>query len=102
MVRLRSTAPLFVVGLILLLMATGCGGGSNSSGSGSSGSGGSGSNGGSSGSGGGGESTSPTVSNFALTPSVAAPGQFVNFTWNTTNATAISVTPSIVNSGQDD
>jgi phospholipase C len=101
MFRLRI-APL-VIGFLLLLIAAGCGGSSNSSGSGSNGSGSGGSNGGSSGgSGGGGESTSPTVSNFALTPRVAAPGQFVNFTWTTTNATSISVTPSIVNSGQDD
>ena len=73
MFRLRI-APL-VIGFLLLLIAAGCGGSSNSSGSGSNGSGSGGSNGGSSGgSGGGGESTSPTVSNFALTPRVAAQG----------------------------
>ncbi|MGB8885811.1 MAG: alkaline phosphatase family protein [Candidatus Korobacteraceae bacterium] len=99
MFRLR-TAPL-VIGFVLLLIAAGCGGGSNSAGSGSNGSGGSGSNGGSNGGSSGG-STAPTVSNFAISPAVAAPGQFVNFTWATTNATSISVAPSIVNSGQDD
>jgi phospholipase C len=105
MVRLRSAAPLAVVSLGLLLIAAGCGGGSSAAGTGGggSGSGGSGSGGsGSGGSGGGGGSTTPTVSNFAVSPTNAAPGQFVNFTWTTTNATSISVTPSIVNSGQDD
>ncbi len=103
MVRLRRTAPLAVVSLGLLLIAAGCGGSSNTSGTGSGGGNGSGSGGsGSGGSGGGGGSSTPTVSNFAVSPAVAAPGQFVNFTWTTTNATSISVNPSIVNSGQDD
>lgn len=39
------------------------------------------------------------VSRFSVSPGLAAPGQFVNFTWNTTNATELIVTPDI---GQED
>ncbi|MGC2110236.1 MAG: alkaline phosphatase family protein [Candidatus Korobacteraceae bacterium] len=85
-------AQFLVAGILLLLIATGCGGGSNSSGSGSSGSGGS-SGGGSQGSGG---STAPAITQFAVTPSIAAGGQLVNFSWATANATAFTVTPSIL------
>ena len=84
------------LGFLLLLLAAGCGGGSNSSGSGSSGSGGSGSGGsGSGGSGGGGTTSSPAITQFAVSPTIAASGQTINFTWATTNATAFSTTPSI-------
>ncbi len=87
MFRLRSAAGF--VGLLSVLVAAGCGGGTSNS---------SGGNGGSGGSGGG--STGPTVSNFAVSPTIAATGangvgQFVNFNWTTTNATAFSITPSI-------
>ena len=42
----------------------------------------------------------PTVTNFTVSPTVAGTGangvgQFVNFNWATTNATSISVTPTI-------
>jgi phospholipase C len=80
-------AQLLVVGIALLLIGTGCGGGSSTSGSGSSGSG------GSQGSGG---NSAPAITQFTMTPKVAAPGQIVNFTWATTNATAFTVTPSIL------
>ncbi len=102
MCRLRVCLSLSLA-LSLLLIAAGCGGGttnntgSNSSGSGgsSSGSGGSGSSGGS-----GGNSTGPTITSFAVSPTLAAPGQFVNFSWATTNATSFNVNPNIVQDEQ--
>src|SRR5271165_1468152 len=103
MYRLRVCLSLLVA-LSLLLIASGCGGGStnsNTSGSGSSGSGGSGSGGsGSGGSGsGGGTSSPPTISSFSVSPTLVAPGQFTNFAWATANATTFTVTPNIT---QDD
>ncbi len=88
MFRLRSA--LFAVSLLSLIGAVGCGGGSGSSTGGSGG-------GGTGGSGGG---SSPTVTNFAVSPAVAAPGQFVNFSWATSNATAFSVAPNIAQENQ--
>ncbi len=41
----------------------------------------------------------PMVSSFTMSPTLAAPGEFVNFAWATANATAFSVTPNIA---QDD
>lgn len=41
----------------------------------------------------------PSISSFSVSPALVAPGEFVNFAWATTNATAFTVTPSIV---QDD
>ncbi len=41
----------------------------------------------------------PVVSSFAVSPALAAPGQFVNFTWASANATTFDVTPDIA---QDD
>ncbi len=41
----------------------------------------------------------PVVSSFTLSPTIAAPGEFVNFAWATANATAFNVTPNIA---QDD
>src|SRR5579863_3245828 len=93
MVRLRSAAYLLV--LLSLLIAAGCGGGSNNSGTSSSG----GSGGGSGGSGGG-SGSGPTISNFSLTPTISSPGQWVNFTWATSNATAFNVTPNIAGDDQ--
>ncbi len=77
-----------------LLAALGCGGGSSNSNP----------NNGSNGNGGSGGSppppASPTVTNFAVTPAVIAPGEFVNFSWATSNATAFNVTPSIAQEEQ--
>ena len=42
---------------------------------------------------------SPAVTSFSVSPALAAPGQFVNFVWNTANATSFNVTPEI---GLDD
>jgi phospholipase C len=88
MSRLRCTVSL--LSLLTLLIAAGCGGGTTNNTSGS-----------------GGSNppppppppTGPTVTSFAVSPNVTAPGQFVNFSWATANATAFSVTPSIA---QDD
>jgi phospholipase C len=92
MFRLRSVAAF--LGLLLLLIAVGCGGGStnNTTGSGSNGNGNNGN--GNSGSGG---STAPTVTSFAVSPTLVAPGEFVNFSWATTNATGFTVAPAITN-----
>ena len=51
----------------------------------------------SAGDGSGGRSTSPmpVVSNFSVSPTLAAPGQFVTFSWSSTNAAAFNVTPEI-------
>ena len=78
------------VGLLLVLTFAGCGGGStnNTGGNNNGGNG----NGGSSG---------PTVSSFAVSPTIVAPGEFVNFSWATSNATAFSVTPSILNNDEE-
>jgi phospholipase C len=46
-----------------------------------------------------GPSQAAVVSSFAVSPTLAAPGQFVNFSWTTANVTAFDVTPSIA---QDD
>jgi len=97
MCRLRVCLSLLVA-LSLLLLAAACGGGSTNSNSGSNG-GGSGGGGGTGGGGGGG-STAPTITSFAVSPTVAAPGQFVNFSWATTNATAFTVTPNITQEDQ--
>ena len=70
-----------------MLVAAGCGGGSSNN-SGTSGGG---------TTGGGAGSTAPTVTSFAVSPTLVAPGEFVNFSWATTNATAFSVTPAITN-----
>ena len=43
--------------------------------------------------------TPPTLS-FTLAPTIAAPGQVVDFSWATTNATAFTVTPSILGEDQ--
>ncbi len=93
---LRLRAALVFVALLSLLFAVGCGGGSSNNTSGNGGSGGSGGSG-SGGSGGSGGSSAPTVTSFAVTPTLVAPGEFVNFSWATTNATAFSVAPAITN-----
>ncbi len=49
--------------------------------------------------GGGGTSPGPVVSSMTVSPTLAAPGQFVNFSWATANATSFNVRPEIV---QDD
>ncbi len=41
----------------------------------------------------------PVVSSFTVSPTLVAPGEFVNFAWATANATAFTVTPDIT---QDD
>ncbi len=41
----------------------------------------------------------PLVSSFSVSPALAAPGQFVNFSWQSENASSFNVTPEIV---QDD
>jgi phospholipase C len=41
----------------------------------------------------------PMVSNFTVSPTLVAPGQFVNFSWTSANAKTFNVTPEIV---QDD
>ena len=88
--RLRVCLSLLVA-LSLLLIAAGCGGGSTNNNSGS----GSGSN----------PPppppppSAPTISNFAVSPTLVAPGQFTNFSWTTANATGFTVTPNIT---QDD
>ena len=81
MSRLRCAVSL--LSLLSLLIAAGCGGGSGNSNSGN--------NGGNSGNG----SSAPVVSSFAVLPTVAGPGQFVNFSWATANATSFNVTPNI-------
>ena len=93
MSRLRCVVPL--VTAFFLLIAAGCGGGASSNNTGSS----SGSNGGSGSGGSGGGSTAPTVTNFAVSPMIAAAGEFVNFSWATSNATSFKVMPNIA---QDD
>ena len=84
------------MGILLLLIATGCGGGSTNAGSGSSGGSGGSSGGSGGGSQGGGGATAPAITQFGVTPAIAAGGQLVNFSWTTTNATAFTVTPSIL------
>jgi phospholipase C len=49
--------------------------------------------------GGSGTSPVPVVSSFTVSPALAAPGQFVNFSWASTNAKSFHVTPEIA---QDD
>ncbi len=88
MFRLRNVG--FTLSLLSIMVAAGCGGGSTNN-NGGSGGGGTGGSGGQSG---------PTVANFSVSPSIAGTGangvgQFVNFNWTTTNATAINVTPNI-------
>lgn len=46
-----------------------------------------------------GSSTAPVVSSFSVSPTLAAPGQFVNFSWASANANTFTVTPEIA---QDD
>ncbi len=101
MSRLRYWPYLFA--LLTLLIAVGCGGGTSNNNSGSNNNGGSGSGsgsgsggGGSTGSGGGGTTpAAPAVTAFTVTPTIVAPGEFANFSWTTTNATAFNVTPAI-------
>jgi phospholipase C len=71
MSQLRAGA--FVFCLLCLIAVSGCGGGSNDSNS----------------------TGNPTISNFAASPGIASPGQVVNFSWATDNATAFTVSPSI-------
>src|SRR5579872_328653 len=97
MLRLKIAASL--LGLFLLMLFTACGGGSGSSSNGGSGSGGNGGSGGGGGTGGGGTGDAPTISTFTVSPTVAGPGQFVNFSWATTHATTFTVKPGI---NQDD
>ena len=89
---------------MMLLLAVACGGGSSSgSGGGSVGSGGSGGSGGGSGGSGGGTGggpSAPAIAGFKSTPAITAAGQFINFSWTTTNATAFTVTPSILGEDQ--
>ncbi len=47
----------------------------------------------------GGSGPSPSVSSFSVSPALAAPGQFVNFSWAAANASAFVITPEIT---QDD
>jgi len=84
----RSRGTVSLLSVLLLLIAAGCGGGTtnNTSGGGTTG--------------GGGSSSSPTVTAFNVAPAVTAPGQFVNFSWSTTNATAFTVTPDIAQENQ--
>jgi len=89
MSRLRGAAG--VASLCLLLIAVGCGGGTTNNTTG---------NGGTTGGGGGGTSSAPTVTSFTVSPSITAPGEFVNFSWATANATSFNVTPSII--GEDE
>jgi phospholipase C len=42
----------------------------------------------------------PTITNFSLTPVVAATGEWINFTWATANATSFTVTPTIAGDDQ--
>ncbi len=97
--RLKIVASLLA--LFLVMLFTACGGGSGSSSNGGSGSGGNGGGGGTGGggTGGGGTGDAPTINTFAVSPSVAGPGQFVNFSWATSNATSFTVKPGI---NQDD
>ena len=97
MSRLRVCLSLLFA-LSLLLIAAGCGGGSTNSNSSSNSGGGTGGTGGTGTGGGGtgGNSNAPTISNFAASPTLVAPGQFVNFSWATSNATSFTVTPSII------
>ena len=121
----RARVALSVLCLFVLSLAIGCGSGSNKSlgtgtsdpgnnqsGGGTSGSGGgtsdsggggtSGSGGGSNsggGTGGGTTSTPPTIT-FSATPTTAAPGQLIQFTWATTNATSVTITPNILGEDQ--
>jgi phospholipase C len=76
--------------LLSLLIAAGCGGGTTNSDPGNSNSG-TGGTGGTSGS----TTPAPAITGFAVTPTLVAPGEFVNFSWATSNATSISVTPAI-------
>ncbi len=93
MLRLRNAW--FLAGIVGIGLAVGCGGGSSNnppgSGSGGSSSGGSGSGGG---------LTQPTVTGFAATPATTAFGQIINFAWTTANATAFTVTPTILGEDQ--
>lgn len=81
---LRCAASLLIA--FCLLAAFGCGGGSSNVNSNNNGNG------------GGGTSpppAAPAVTSFAVSPDVTAPGEFVNFSWATTNATAFNVSPAI-------
>ena len=89
MVRFSQVSS--VASALLLLFAVGCGGGSSNSSSG-------GSNGGSNGGSGGG--SVPAVMSFAVTPAIAGPNQWVNFSWTTANATSFTVSPSILQEDQ--
>ena len=42
----------------------------------------------------------PTITNFSLTPAVAATGEWINFTWATANATTFTVMPTIAGDDQ--
>ncbi len=54
--------------------------------------------GGSNGAGGG--SSAPAVMSFAVTPAIAAPNQWLNFSWSTVNATSFTVTPTLLQENQ--
>lgn len=46
-------------------------------------------------------SSGPILLQFNVSPAIAAPGQFVEFNWQVENATAFSVTPSLLADDQD-
>ncbi len=73
-----------LLSLMVLLATCGCGGGMRNSGS----------------SGGGNSQSGPTVTSFAVSPNIAAPGESVNFSWTTANATAFTTTPEIAQQNQ--
>lgn len=89
---------LFVCSLFLLLLTIACGGASNAA-PGTSNSGGGSQSGGGSG-GGGSTNTPPPGMSFSASPTSAAPGQMVQFTWSSTNATSVAFNPSIA--GEDE
>ena len=78
MYQLRNASSL-MFSVVLLLLCPACGGGGSNSGNNGT------------------SQIAPTLA-FSVTPKVAAPGQTVNFSWTTTNATAFTVTPSILGS----
>ncbi len=45
-------------------------------------------------------SSTPVVSSFTVSPALAAPGQFVNFSWASANANSFGVTPDIAQEEQ--
>jgi phospholipase C len=85
MPRLRITLSSVVV--LSVLFAAGFRGGAPNNSASSANSDGSGNTGGA--------SRAPVVSSFTVSPALAAPGQFVNFSWAAANATTFNVTPEI-------